>query len=208
MYVEDEDVFYYLCLENDNYLHPPKPEGCDEGILKGLYKVREAGVDGANVHLFGSGAILPGTLRAAELLAEHMDVAADVWSVTSYTELAREARDCERWNMRHPGRKERVSYLASQLQGDDCPVVSASDYVRAVADQIAPHVGRRMLSLGTDGFGRSETREVLREHFEVDPSSIALAAVHTLVRDGKLKKAALKKAADVFGVDPDKERSW
>ena len=160
------------------------------------------------MHLFGSGAILPGTLRAAELLEEHMDVAASVWSVTSYTELAREARDCARWNMRHPGRKERVSYLATQLQGDDCPVVSASDYVRAVADQIAPYVDRPMVSLGTDGFGRSETREALREHFEVDAPSIAFAAVSTLVRDGKLKKAALKKAAGVFGIDPDKQRSW
>jgi pyruvate dehydrogenase E1 component len=208
MYAEDEDVFYYLTLENDNYLHPPKPEGCDEGILRGLYKVREAGSGSSRVHLFGSGAILPGTLEAAELLAEHMDVAADVWSVTSYNELAREARDCERWNMRHPGRKERVSYLSSQLGSDEHPVVSASDYVCAVADQISSYVGRRMMSLGTDGFGRSETREVLREHFEVDAKSIAFAAVYTLVQDGKLKKAALKKAAKAFGVDPDKQRAW
>ena len=208
MYAEDEDVFYYLTLENDNYLHPPKPEGCDEGILRGMYKVREAGADGTRVHLFGSGAILPGTLEAAELLAEHMDVTADVWSITSYNELARDARDCERWNMRHPGRKERVSYQTSQLGSDDCPVVSASDYVCAVADQLSSYVGRRMMSLGTDGFGRSETREVLREHFEVDAKSIAFAAVYTLVQDGKLKKAALKKAAKAFAIDPDKQRAW
>ena len=208
MYVDDEDVFYYLCLENDNYLHPPKPDGCDEGILRGMHKVREGGSGKAGVHLFGSGAILPGTLRAAELLADHMDVAADVWSITSYTELARDARDCQHWNMRHPGHKQRESYLSSQLQGDDRPVVSASDYVRAVADQLAPYVDRRMLTLGTDGFGRSETREVLRAHFEVDAESIAYAAVYTLVGAGELPKAALKKAARVFEVDPDKQRSW
>jgi len=210
MYVDDEDVFFYLCLENDNYRHPPMPEGCAEGILRGMHKVSPA--EGAKskvrIHLFGSGAILPGVLEAQSLLAEHFAVGADVWSVTSYTELGRDARETERWNMRHPGKKKRVPYLLQQLDGEDWPIVAASDYVRALADQLSPYLGSRMLSLGTDGFGRSETREALREHFEVDAPSIAYAAVYSLVGAGSLPKSALKKAATLFEIDPDKARSW
>jgi pyruvate dehydrogenase E1 component len=210
MYADDEDVFYYLCLENDNYRHPPMPPGCAEGILRGMHKVSPAlDVESkARIHLFGSGAILPGALEAQELLAGHFDVGADVWSVTSYTELGRDARQTERWNMRHPGRKARVPYLLQQLDGEDWPIVAVSDYVRTLPDQLSPWLGSRMCTLGTDGFGRSDTREALREHFEVDARSIAFAAVYSLVSDGKLPKSALKKAASRFEVDPDKAQAW
>jgi len=209
MYTDDEDVFYYLTLENDNYLQPPMPDGCRDGILRGMHEVSAGDTKAeVQVRLFGSGAILPGVLEAQALLAEHFAVGAQVWSLTSYTELKRDAMDTERWNMRHPGRKARVSYLHEQLGGNDAPIVAASDYVRALPDQIAPWVGAPMLSLGTDGFGRSDTREALRAHFEVDANSVAYAAVYALVAAGRMPKAALKKAAGIFSIDPDKARAW
>ncbi len=209
MYADDEDVFYYLTVENDNYRQPPMPDGCRDGILRGMYEVSAGDPKAkAQVRLFGSGAILPGVLEAQALLAEHFAVGAQVWSVTSYTELKRDAMAAEHWNMRHPGRKARVPYLCEQLDGNDAPIVAVSDYVRALPDQIGPWLPSPLLSLGTDGFGRSDTREALRAHFEVDANSIAYAAVFSLVSEGSLPKSALKKAAGIFEIDPDKARSW
>jgi pyruvate dehydrogenase E1 component len=206
-----QDVFYYLTLYNENYAMPAMPEGASDGILKGLYKLRPAalkpGARGSSgrgrVHLFGSGPILLQTLRAQELLAEY-GVAADVWSVTSYKELRRDALEVERWNMLHPGEKPRQSYLQQTLAREEGVFVAASDYMRAVPAMIARWVPGGLLPLGTDGFGRSETRPALRRHFEVDAECITLAALWQLAQRGVLKPEVVQQALQKLGINPDK----
>ena len=167
MYQEQEAVFYYLTLENDNYEHPPMPAGVEQGILKGVYQVRKAaGRSAPKVHLWGSGAILGEALAAQEILADKFKVSADVWSVTSYTQLRRDAQECERWNMLNPEKSPRRSYVEEQLKGVEGPVIAATDYLRILAEQISPWVPGGLFALGTDGLGRSESREALRRHFE------------------------------------------
>jgi pyruvate dehydrogenase E1 component len=205
MLAEQEDVFYYVTLLNENYRHPAMPEGTHEGILRGMYLVREAGADAKapRVQLIGAGAILREALAAADLL-QALGVAADVWSATSYTLVRRDGDDTARWNMLHPETEPRRPYVARLLEGHPGPVVAASDYVKLIADQIRPYVDRPFHALGTDGFGRSDTRAKLRGFFEVDRHWIAVAALHELAEAGTLPRARVAQAMREFGLDPEK----
>ncbi|MGE5646031.1 MAG: pyruvate dehydrogenase (acetyl-transferring), homodimeric type [Acidobacteriota bacterium] len=204
MYQENEDIFYYLTVYNENYAQPPMPEGVREGILKGLYRLKPAPGGKAVAHLFGSGTILNEAIKAQQLLAEKYNVAADVWSATSYTELRREALAVDRWNRLHPGEPARRPYIEQAIEGFDGPVIAASDYMKAVADQIAPWLPGRLVALGTDGFGRSENREHLRNFFEVSANHIAAATLSRLARDGKFDAAEAQRALADLGVDPER----
>ncbi|HVW12100.1 MAG TPA: pyruvate dehydrogenase (acetyl-transferring), homodimeric type [Bryobacteraceae bacterium] len=210
MYENREDIFYYLTLYNENYRQEPEPEGdrakIDEGILKGLYLFRKASVakPKAAVQLLGSGPILTEALKAQQILAEKYSVAADVWSATSYNELRREALKTERWNMLHPAEAAKIPYVQQVLGATEGPVVAASDYMKAVQDQIAPWLGARLTSLGTDGFGRSDNRTFLRSHFEVNAASIAAIALSRLARDGKFDAKKAAKAIAELGLNPEK----
>ena len=202
MYQENEDLFYYLTVYNENYAQPPMPEGVREGILKGIYRYRRAEKGKAVVQLFGSGPILNEALKAQQILAERYGVPADVWSVTSYTELRREALEVERWNRLHPAEPERRPYLLQVLEDAEGPIIAATDYMKAVADQVAPWLAGRLVSLGTDGFGRSDNREHLREFFEVNASSIAAAALSRLAREGKFDPERAQAAFADLEVEP------
>jgi pyruvate dehydrogenase E1 component len=206
MYQNNEDLFYYICLYNGTYAMPEMPKGVEEGILKGIYKFKasEKTKAKAKVQLFGSGSILPEAVKAQAILEEKYGVAADVWSVTSYSELRREALGVERWNRLHPGEPEKKPYIQTVLEGSEGPIVAASDYMKAVQDQITPWLAGRMVTLGTDGFGRSDNREYLRRHFEVDAASIASAALSRLARDGKFDVKKAVKAFGELGVNPEK----
>jgi len=213
MYVEHECTYYYISVYNENYPQPPMPEGCEEGVLRGMYRVR-AGVDGNSdtrrpsdgprPQLFGSGPILREVLRAQQILAERYGVDSDVWSVTSYLRLAREARAADRWNMLHPDAPPRRSYLHHVLEGLTGPFVAASDNVRAVPEQIRAWVPGTYFVLGTDGFGRSDTREKLRRHFEIDAECVALAALTALAKQGAFDPARLPKVVRELDIDPEK----
>ncbi|MEM1067279.1 MAG: pyruvate dehydrogenase (acetyl-transferring), homodimeric type [Planctomycetota bacterium] len=206
MYQEGEECIYYLMAENDAYDHPEMPEGCEEGIIKGMYKYRSQEADNAKarVQLFGSGAILNSALKAQEILAEQFGVASDVWSVTSYTELRRDAATCERWNMLHPTETPRKSYLEETLDGVEGPFISASDYVRALGEQLMPYIPGDYFVLGTDGMGRSETREALRRHFEVDAESIVIATLSRLAKAGVVTTEDVQDAISALGYDAEK----
>ena len=186
MIAEQEDVFYYITVMNENYEHPPMPEGAAEGIVKGMYLFRAGEGKGPRVQLLGSGTILREVIAAAELLAKDWGVVADIWSVPSFTELRREAIEVERWNLLHPTATPRRSHVESCLSGREGPVVAATDYMRLLADQIRPFVPQRYRVLGTDGFGRSDYRRRLRDFFEVDRRWVTLAALETLVKEGAL----------------------
>jgi pyruvate dehydrogenase E1 component len=203
MYQEQEDRFYYLTLYNENYAMPPMPEGAEEGILRGIYKFKSAEGGKAALQLFGSGPILNEAVRAHQILAERYGVATDVWSVTSYNELRREALRVERWNRLHPDQPARVPYVVAALDGATGPVVAATDYMKVVPDQVAPWLPGRMVTLGTDGFGRSDNREHLRRHFEVNAESIVAAALSRLARDGAFDMAKAKKVFQELGVNPE-----
>jgi pyruvate dehydrogenase E1 component len=205
MYAERESCFYYLTVMNEAYAQPPMPEGVEDGILRGLYKVRPAPdpTIGPRIHLFGSGAILREVLAAQELLAAR-GVAADVWSVTSYTELRRDALAAERTNLLHPTAPAAVPYVTRMLAGEPWPVVAATDYMKVVADQIARFVPAGLHPLGTDGFGRSETREALRRFFEVDAASICVAALQALALRHEIDASRVADAIRDLGIDPEK----
>jgi pyruvate dehydrogenase E1 component len=207
MYVDQEDVFYYLTLMNENYEHPPMPEGVEDGIRRGMYLFSAAdGLpgDAPRVQLLGSGTILREVIAAAELLASDFGVAADVWSVPSFTELRRDGLAAERWNMLHPLDEPRRSYVETCLAERPGPVVASTDYIRAFADQIRPFVPRRYQVLGTDGFGRSDYRRKLRAHFEVDRHYVVLAALHALAADGAVPAKVAAEAIERYDIDPDK----
>jgi pyruvate dehydrogenase E1 component len=205
MYKEREDRFYYLTLYNENYAMPPAPKDLDtEGILRGIYRYSAAEEGKAQIQLFGSGPILNEALRAQKILAERYDVAADVWSVTSYNELRRDALETARWNRLHPGEPQRTPFILKALESAEGPIVAATDYMKVVADQIAPWLPGRMESLGTDGFGRSENREYLRRHFEVNAESIAAAALSRLARCGRMEAVKASAAIGELGIDPEK----
>ena len=204
MYVEQEDVFYYLTVENDIYAMPEMPDGVEDGILKGLYKFKPSAKKRARLkaHLFGSGAIINSALEAQSLLEEKYQVSADVWSITSYKALHRDALDAERWNRLHPGAKPRLSYIEQSLAKERGVYVMASDYVKALPESIARWFPNPPVSLGTDGFGRSETREALRDHFEVDYRFIALGALSALAREGQIECDVVVQAMQDLAIDP------
>ena len=205
MYEKGEDVFYYLTVYNENIDHPPMPEGVEEGIVRGLYLFRPApGKLKYHVQLFGSGAIMQCVLKAQQLLAEKFQISADVWSATSYQHLRDEALSADRWNRLHPESRPRVPYVIEALEDVPGPFIAATDFVKTVPDMIRPWVNQRYIALGTDGFGRSDTREALRRFFEVDAESIAIAALHALSQDGLIPAHEVAKAIKDLGVDPDK----
>jgi pyruvate dehydrogenase E1 component len=204
MYEAKEDLFYYLTVYNENYAQPPMPDGVEHGILKGLYRFRPAATQKAIVHLFGSGPILNEALRARQILQERYGIDADVWSATSYSELRRDALACERWNRLHPQEPSRTPYLLHALDGHDGPIVAASDYMKIMVDGLAPWLPGRITALGTDGFGRSENREYLRRHFEVDAESIVIAAISALAKKQKVPPETAADAISDLGFDPDK----
>ncbi len=207
MYTDREDIFYYITLYNENYPMLPMPAGAEEGILKGAYKLKPASGGDDNrphLHLLGSGALLRAALRAQEILAERYGVAADVWSVTSYKELRRDALEAERWNRLHPDQEPRKPYVVQIFEGDDRPIVAVSDYMKLVPDQISRWLPGRLLPLGTDGFGRSDTREALRRFFEVDAESVVVASLWQLAQQGTVDRSLVKRAIDELGIDPGK----
>ncbi len=204
MYQLKENLFYYISVMNENYAHPAMPKGSEEGIIKGLYCLEEGEEKGLKVQLMGSGTILREVIAAAELLKADFDVNADVWSVTSVNELAREAHDCARWNQLHPTKKAHRSYLETQFQGRKGPAIIATDYVHAYTDQLREFMPNRYVSLGTDGFGRSDTRENLRIFFEVNRYYIVIAALKALSDDGEIENKIVQQAIRKYGIDPEK----
>jgi pyruvate dehydrogenase E1 component len=207
MYVENEDVYYYITLLNENYPHPDMPENAAAGILKGLYALScsTPKVDVPHVQLMGCGSILREVIAAGEILAREYGVGSDVWSATSLTELRREGQAVERWNLLNPNLAPRTCHVEDCLAGRRGPVVVATDYMKIFADQIRPFVhGRRFVALGTDGFGQSDTREALRRHFEVDRQFIVLAALKALADDGAIERSVVGRALSDLGIDPAK----
>ena len=206
MYEEREDVFYYLTVGNENYAMPPMPEGVSEGILKGLYKFRATSKPdlGRRAQLLGSGSILNEALKAQEMLEERYGIGADVWSVTSYKELRRDGLEVERWNMLHPQETPRVPYIRQCLNDAPGVVVAASDYVKTLPDSVGRWVPQGLTSLGTDGFGRSESRAALRDFFEVDARFITVATLSALARDGQIEAAEVERAMKELDIDPEK----
>ena len=203
MFVEQQDIYYYITLLNENYPHPAMPDDVEDGILKGMYCLK-AGQQ-PQVQLMGSGSILREVIAAADLLRKDFDVDSDVWSVTSLTELRRDGHAVERWNLLHPQETPRTSYVEQCLTDRAGPVVIATDYMKIFADQIRPFMaGRRLVALGTDGFGQSDTREALREFFEVDRHFIVLAALKGLADDGLINRAKVSEAISRYGIDVDK----
>jgi pyruvate dehydrogenase E1 component len=205
MYRDQESVFYYLTLMNGNYPMPPMPEGVEEGILKGLYRFQASTMKKpkARAQLLGSGAILPGVIDAAAVL-EKYGVAADVWSVTSYVELQRDCLAVDRWNMFHPGEQPRTSWVAQSLADAPGVVVAASDYVKLLPRGVDHHIAQPFVALGTDGFGRSESREALRDHFEVDTRHVVAATLSRLAREGQIDVQVAQQAFKDLSINPDK----
>jgi pyruvate dehydrogenase E1 component len=209
MMEEQHDVYYYVTLMNENYHHPAMPEGTEDGIVKGLYLFSEgARGKGPRVQLMGSGTILREVIAAADLLRDDWKVAADVWSATSFTVLAREGRSVERYNRLHPAAPPRHGHLETALDGHPGPVVASTDYVRAFPEQIRPYLGRRYVTLGTDGFGRSDYRVKLREFFEVNRYHVAVAALKALADEGAVKPAMVAEAIAKYALDTERPDPW
>jgi pyruvate dehydrogenase E1 component len=208
MYVDNEDVYFYITTLNENYPHPAMPEGAEEGILKGMYRLRAVEAEGDNptlkTRLLGSGAILREVEAAADLLAKDFGVSSEIWSVTSFTELRRDGLETERWNMLHPEEPARVSYVAQALGKGAGPVIAATDYIKAIPDGIRPYVPARFKALGTDGFGRSDYRRKLRAFFEVDRYHVAVAALKALADDQLLPARRVSEAIARYQIDPER----
>jgi len=205
MYVNGEDLFYYLTLYNENYPMPPMPAGVEEGILKGLYKYQAGPADKPlKAQIISGGSIIHSALKAQQILAERYNVSADVWSATSYKLLRGEAVHCQRWNMLHPTEPPRKSYLETVLEKETGAFVAVSDYLRLVPDQIAPWVPGGLFTLGTDGFGRSDTRATLRRFFEIDAESTVIATLYSLAKRGDLPRETVHQAIRDLNVNPDK----
>jgi pyruvate dehydrogenase E1 component len=206
MLAEQNDVYYYITTMNENYPQPAMPEGAVEGIVRGSHRIREA--DGASVRLLGSGTILREVLAGADLLASDWGVQADVWSVTSFTELHRDGIAADRWNRLHPTEAPRTAYVQESLGAGGAPVVAATDYVRALPELIRPWVDGRYAVLGTDGYGRSDYRRALRAFFEIDRHHVAVAALHALAQDGKVEPSVVQQAIERYGIDADVDAPW
>jgi pyruvate dehydrogenase E1 component len=204
MVQNQEDVFYYLTVMNENYSHPDMPKGAEEGIIKGLYPFSKSKAKGPKVQLMGSGVILREVIAAAELLEKDWGVSADGWSATSFNELRRDGLEAQRWNLLHPDQKQKESYVEQCLKKAEGPVIASTDYMKTFADQIRAFVPQRYVVLGTDGFGRSDSREALRRHFEVDRHYVVLAALKALADEGKLPAAKAAEAIKKYGIDPSK----
>ena len=205
MYKEQESVYYYITIMNENYVHPPMPKGAEEGILNGMYLLkRGAPKKKMKVQLLGSGTILREVIAAADLLEADFGVSADIWSVTSFNELRREGLDVQRWNRLHPEHTQRPTYVEKCLKDGSGPVIASTDYMKAYADQIRAFVPRHYVTLGTDGFGRSDSRENLRRFFEVDRHHVALAALKALADEGVVPAATVAEAIAKYGIDPNK----
>jgi pyruvate dehydrogenase E1 component len=206
LYQDGETAIYYIMVGNENYEMPAMPAGAEEGILKGIYKFQSNDVPNARarVQLFGSGAILRMVLQAQQILAERYQIASDVWSVTSYTQLRRDCQSCERWNMLHPDQPAKVSYLEQVLSGVQGPFIAASDYVRALPEQLLRYIPGDYFVLGTDGMGRSETRETLRRHFEVDAESVVIGTLYRLNKAGVVSTTEFNQAITDLGYNRDK----
>jgi pyruvate dehydrogenase E1 component len=214
MVENQEDVYYYITLMNENYPHPALPPGAREGILKGMYKLMDGAAPGGSgkqsprVQLLGSGVILREVMAAAELLKKDWGVAADVWSCPSFNELRRDGMAAARWNLLHPAEKPRASYVEQCLAATQGPVVASTDYMRSFADQIREYVPRRYKVLGTDGFGRSDSRENLRRFFEVDRYYVVVTALKALAEDGELPPAKVAEALKKYAIDAERAAPW
>jgi pyruvate dehydrogenase E1 component len=208
MYVDQENIFYYITVMNENYAQPALPKGVEAGVLKGAYQLQAGGRGKVRATLLGSGTILREALAAAQILENDYGVPADVFSVTSFSELRREALEIERWNLLHPGETARVPYVQQLLKEREGPVIAATDYMRAVPDQIRQWIGGRYVTLGTDGYGRSDSRAALRKHFEVDRNYIAVAALKSLADEGKVDQNTVVGAMQKLGIDPNKPVPW
>lgn len=210
MYVDKENVFYYITVMNENYAHPAMPAGAEAGIIKGMYCLRESTSSDAKikVQLMGSGTILREVLAAADLLKSDWKVHSDVWSLTSVNELRKDALSCNRWNRLHPLEKPRLPFVTQQLAGREGPVIAATDYMMSYTDQLREFIPQRYVTLGTDGFGRSDTREKLRSHFEVDRHSIVIATLKAVADEGKFKPADVVKAMKKYNIDAEKPDQW
>jgi len=204
MFQLHDKVFYYITVMNENYTHPEMPKGSEEGILKGIYCLQEGDEKGKKVQLMGSGTILREVLAAADLLKTDFDINADVWSVTSVNELAREAINCSRWNQLHPLKKARKSYLEAQLQGRKGPAIMTTDYTRAFANQLREFIPMPFSTLGTEGFGRSDTRDNLRIFFEVNRHYIVVSALKALADEGEIENKIVQQAIKNYGIDAEK----
>ncbi len=204
---QQQDVYYYITLMNENYPHPAMPAGAEQGIVKGMYLLREAG-KGARVQLMGSGTILREVIAAADLLRDDWKIDSDIWSVTSMNELRRDGMSAERWNLLHPGKPRRKSYVETMLDGHAGPVVASTDYMRNYADQLRQHIPRRFVTLGTDGFGRSDYRVKLRKFFEVNRHYVAVAALKALADDGEIKPDIVGAAIAKYGLDTERPDPW
>jgi len=206
MYEKQEDIFYYITVMNETYVQPPMPEGVKEGILKGMYKYRASEIKDAKLHaqLLGSGSILNEVLKAQDILGEKYGVAADVWSVTSYKELYRDGQEAERWNMLHPSDEPKIPYVTQCFKDAPGVFVAASDYVKALPDSISQWLPSPLISLGTDGFGRSDGRRALRDFFEVDARFITLATIAALAREKKIELKVVEQAIKDLEINPDK----
>lgn len=206
MYQDGEEIFYYITVMNERYVQPAMPEGVEEGIIKGMYRFASSELknSGKKVHLFGSGAIMNEVLWAREVLESGYGVPTDVWSITSYKELYQDAKEAERWNRLNPGEKRRKSYISECMEGADGVFVAATDYLKSLPDSISSYFPKPLVSLGTDGFGRSDTREALRDFFEVDYRHIAVAALSELAREGRIDEETVSEAISEFGIDRGK----
>ena len=203
MLEEQERVFYYITAMNEAYVQPAMPKGAEDGILKGLYPLSNGGRGKVRVQLLGAGTILREVQAAAEILEADYNISADVWSVTSFNELRRDGLDCERWNLLHPDEPPREAYVTRMLSGNPGPFVVATDYMKALGDQIRQWVPGRYRVLGTDGYGRSDSRKALRDFFEVDRRHIVLAALKALSEEGTVDPGTVKAAREKLGIDPD-----
>ena len=208
MYANNEDVFYYITLMNENYTHPDMPEGVEQDILKGMYLLKAGGKGDKKVQLMGSGTILQEVIAGAELLKADFGVEADIWSCPSFNLLHRDAIEVERFNRLHPLEAEKVPFVTSQLQGHDGPVIAATDYIRSYADRIRAYIPNDYHVLGTDGFGRSDSRANLRRFFEVDRYNVAVAALSALAEQGKVSKETVQQAIEKYGINADVAPSW
>jgi pyruvate dehydrogenase E1 component len=204
MYQNQNNVFYYITAMNENYHHPAMPEGVEDGIIKGMYCLQESKAKGLKVQLMGSGTILREVIAAAELLKQDFAIESDIWSMTSINELAREATDVVRWNQLHPTKKAKKSYVENMLEGRKGPAIIATDYTRTYANQIREHVPMNFVALGTDGFGRSDTRANLRTFFEVNKYYITVATLKALADEGELETKVVQQAIKKYNIDAEK----